>query len=212
MQWSWLACVPWLVRSRTVFRSNIRKSSLKISHAHCCEHSHSRLVLLLTTAECCCYVLGSLCLVTEKKIDFCRYKSVYFCICNSICWSNWVFHFRGSKVGNNRADTLHDFYNYCPRFRGARSLDQVTLAPRSKAKFVLWQQMHRWRNSEPWGKQGQKTTNLLNPVLLHLNKTAERGYVDFSGCTANVWDRLDVSITQEPLKRTENPSRSFLPN
>ena len=24
-------------------------------------------------------------LLKEKKVDFCRYKSVYFCICNSIC-------------------------------------------------------------------------------------------------------------------------------
>ena len=33
---------------------------------------------------------------------------------------------------------------------------------------------------------GSEDNNLLNPVLLHLKKTAERGYVDFSGCTANV--------------------------
>jgi len=33
---------------------------------------------------------------------------------------------------------------------------------------------------------GSEDNNLLNPVLLHLKKTAERGYVDISGCTANV--------------------------
>ena len=58
---------------------------------------------------------------------------------------------------------------------------------------------------------GSEDNNLLNPVLLHLKKTAERGYVDISGCTANVWDRLDVSTTIEPLIRTENPSRTSLP-
>ena len=93
----------------------------------------------------------------------------------------------------------------------ACSWDQVTLATRFEARFV-----YRVPNSmakKARSREGNRVKRLpygnrLNPVLLHLNKTAERGYVDFSGCTANVWDCLDMSKTQEPLVRTENPSRS----
>ena len=71
----------------------------------------------------------------------------------------------------------------------ACSWDQVTLATRFDARFV-----YRVPNSmakKARSREGNRVKRLpygnrLNPVLLHLNKTAERGYVDFSGCTANV--------------------------
>ena len=127
---------------------------------------------------------------------------------NHICGASWKYVLATTLQKQNNKNNNK---NYCSRMCEACSWDQVTLATRFEARFVYWVPNSMAKNAR--SREGNRVKRLpcgnrLNPVLLHLNKTAERGYVDFSGCTANVWDCLDMSKTQEPLVRTENPSRA----